>query len=99
MTPFFLPGASPGLDSDRSYSELRAGTEKQIGRPIRGTRIYAIDARREGTDSETRVGERDPCSGETVRAIFATTDGYTVVWEGGHVDLSKRQTYEAIPFD
>lgn len=63
------------------------------------TRIYAVDARRGGADSETRVGERDPCSGETVRAIFATTAGYSVIWDGGHTDLTKRQTYEAIPFD
>jgi hypothetical protein len=45
------------------------------------------------------VGERDPCSGETVRAIFATMAGHTVIWEDGDVDLSKRQTYQAIPFD
>jgi hypothetical protein len=99
MTAFFLPGASPGADEDRSYGELRADTEKRIGRHIRATRIYSVDARREGADCEARVGECDPCSGETVRAIFATTDGYTVIWEGGHADLSRRQTYEAIPFD
>ncbi len=99
MTPFFLPGARPGIDPDRTYAELRADTEKRIGQSIRATRIYAVDARREGADSETRVGESDPCTGETVRAIFATTDGYTIVYGDGHVDLSKRQIYEAIPFD
>ena len=99
MTSFFLPGAPPGADPVRMYAELRGDTEKRIGRAIRATRICAVDARREGADSETRVGERDPCTGETVRAIFATTAGYTVIWDGGHVDLSKRQIYEVIPFD
>lgn len=99
MTPFFLPGAPPSVDLDRTYAELRDRTEKRIGRPVRATRIYSVDARREGADSETRVGERDPCTGETVRAIFATRAGYTVIWEGGHVDLSKHQIYQAIPFD
>lgn len=99
MTQFFLPGASAGVDPDRLYAELRADAERRIGGPIRATRMYAVDARREGADSETRVGELDPCSGETVRAIFATKVGYTVIWEGGHVDLSKRQIYEAIAFD
>lgn len=99
MTPFFLPGARADVDPDCTYAELRADTEQRIGRPVRATRIYAVDARRDGADSETRVGERDPCTGETVRAIFATTAGYTVIWEGGHVDLTKRQIYEAIPFD
>jgi hypothetical protein len=99
VTHFFLPGASPGLDRDRAYSRLREQTEMRIGGPVRATRIYSVDARREGADSEARVGERDPCSGETVRAIFATTAGYTVIWDGGHIDLTKRQTYEAIPFD
>jgi len=99
MTPFFLPGAHPGADTDRAYRELRARTEERTGLLTRPTRIYALSSRREGADSDTRVGERDPCTGETVHAIFATTDGYTIIWEGGHVDLSKRQIYEAIPFD
>jgi hypothetical protein len=99
MTAFFLPGASPGVDCDLTYSQLREQTEMRIGGRVRATRIYAVDARREGADSETRVGEHDPCSGETVVAIFATTAGYTVIWDGGHIDLTKRQTYEAIPFD
>ena len=99
MTPFFLPGSRADADVDRAWAELRATIEEQLGRPIRGTRIYSVDARREGADSETRVGECDPCTGETVRAIFATTEGYTVVWESGHVDLRKRQIYAATPFD
>jgi hypothetical protein len=99
MTAFFLPGARPGVDPDRMYAELRADTARRIGQPIRATRIYGVDARREGTDSETRVGELDPCAGETVRAIFATAAGCTVIWEGGHVDLSKRQIYQAILFE
>lgn len=99
MTPFFFPGARPGTDTDRAYDELRAHTEKRTGRVTRATRIYALTSRRDGADSETRVGERDPSTGETVHAIFATSDGCTVIWEGGHVDLSKRQIYEAIPFE
>lgn len=99
MTHFFLPGLRPGVDPDRTYAELRAHTEERIGRSIRATRIYGVDARREGVDSETRVGECDPCTGETVRAIFATNMGYTVIWESGYVDLTKHQIYQAVPFD
>jgi len=43
--------------------------------------------------------EQDPGAGETVQAIFATAEGYTVIFEGRRIDLSKRQIYEAIPFD
>lgn len=99
MTQFFLPGSSRDVDPESTYAELRAHTKERIGHPVRATRIYAVDARREGADSETRVGERDPCSGETVRAIFATTTGYTVIWQDGHADLNKHQIYEVIPFD
>jgi hypothetical protein len=99
MTAFFLPGTRPGVDVDRRYDELRALTEERIGRPIRAMRIYALDGRRDGADSETRVGERDPCTGETVHAILATNEGYTVICDGGHIDLGKRQIYEVIPFD
>jgi hypothetical protein len=99
MTVLFVPGTRPGADAVRAHDELRAQTEQQTGRPTRATRIYALTSRRDGADSETRVGERDPCAGETVQAIFATTEGYTVIWDGGYADLTKRQTYEAIPFD
>ena len=99
MTAFFVPGASAGVETDRTYGELRARAERQSGEPIRATRIYALSARRDGADSETRVGECDPGTGETVRAIFATASGYTVVLAAGNVDLTKRQIYEAIPFD
>jgi hypothetical protein len=99
MTAFFVPGARPGTDTDRAYAELRAHTERRTGKITRATRIYALNSRRDGADSETRVGERDPCNGKTVHAIFATTVGYTVIWDGGHADLSTRQIYEAIPFD
>ena len=99
MTSFFIPGKRAGADADRAYDELRASTELETGHVTRPTRIYALSGRRDGADSETRVGERDPCAGKTVNAIFATPEGYTVTWDGGHVDLSKRQVYEAIPFD
>ena len=100
VTPFFLPGTSPGSDIDRAYADLRAGTEIRTGRPTSPTRIYALSCRREGTDLETRVGERDPCMGATVHAIFKTNEGYTVVCDGGgHVDLRKRQIYAEIAFD
>lgn len=46
-----------------------------------------------------RVGELGPGAGETVRAIFATSLGYTIISDCGHVDLARRQVYEAIPFD
>jgi hypothetical protein len=98
MTRFFLPGAAPG-DAGRLHDELRADTERRTGRVTRATRIYALSSRREGSDTETRVGEQDPCSGATVHAIFATTEGCTVISAGGHVDLSRRQIYEVIPFE
>lgn len=99
MSTFFLPGTPRGTDVDRAYAELRTRTEELTGRGIRPIRIHSLRSRRDGTDSVTSVGEPDPCSGQTVRAIFATYDGYTVIWDGGHADLRKRQIYEAIPFD
>ncbi len=99
MTSFFLPGMLPGVEQDRAYAALRAAAEERIGCGIRATRIYSISARREGTDSETRVGEADPCSGATVWAIFAMQQGYTVIWDNGNADLSTRQVYEAVPFE
>ena len=99
MTGFFLPGLLPGVERDRAYAELRAAAEERVGRGIRATRIYSLSARRDGTDSETRVGEADPCSGATVRAIFAMQLGYTVIWDQGNVDLSTRQVYEAVAFE
>jgi hypothetical protein len=99
MTSFFLPGLLPGDEQDRAYAELRAAAEERMGRGVRATRIYSLNARRDGTDSQTRVGEADPCSGATVLAIFATHEGYTVISEEGNVDLTTRQVYEAVPFD
>lgn len=99
MTGFFVPGALPGQETERAYGVLRASAQAQTACTIRSTRIEALTCRRGGTDSQLRVGERDPSGGGTVRAIFATRDGYTVVCEDGYVDLTKRQTYEAIPFD
>ena len=99
MTPFFVPGARAGVDTDRTYGELRAHAEQQPGTTVRATRIYALNARRDGADCETRVGSRIRVPGETVQAIFATAEGYTVIFEGRRIDLSKRQIYEAIPFD
>jgi len=94
----FVPGALPGSDTGRAYDALRARAAAWTGRPIRATRIYAVSCRREGSDSETRVGECDPCNGRTVQAIFATSEGCTVVFDRGFIDLSKRQIYETITF-
>jgi hypothetical protein len=99
VTLFFVPGARAGVETDRTYGELRARAEQQTGTTVRALRIYALNARRDGADCETRVGEQDPGTGETVHAIFATAEGYTVILDGGRIDLSKRQIYEAIPFD
>jgi hypothetical protein len=99
MTAFFVPGTAPGGHAERAYDELRAGAQARTARRIRATRIHAVSCRRGGTDSSLRVGECDPSGGGTVHAIFATSDGYTVVCGEGYVDLSRRQIYEAIPFD
>jgi hypothetical protein len=99
VTSFFLPGVRAGVDPDRAYDDLRKRTEKRTGGVARAARIYSLHARRDGSDSQTRVGESDPCTGKIVRAILATKDGYTVIWEGGHADVSKRQIYEVINFE
>jgi hypothetical protein len=61
--------------------------------------IFALSCRRAGEDSEARVGELDPYARQTVLAIFATREAYTIVWDGGYADVPRRQAYEAIPFD
>lgn len=99
MTAFFVPGAAPGAPTSRAYEELRGFAELRTGSPTRRQSIFALSCRRDGSDSETRVGEPDPHRGQTVLAIFAGRDGYTIVWRGGHTNVTRRQTYEAIPFD
>lgn len=99
MTRFFVPGSPPGRHSERAYDELRSYAEARSGLPVRATRILALVCRRDGSDSESRVGETDPCGGGTVHAIFATSSGYTIIWEGGYANVGRRQIYEAIPFD
>lgn len=100
MTEFFVPGVAPGEPTRRAYDELRGYAEARTGRPAGDAHILALSSRRHGTDSETRVGEPDPWGGGTVLAIFASgREGYMVVWHGGHASVSRRETYEAIPFD
>jgi hypothetical protein len=99
MTAFFVPGAEPGEQTTRAYDELRGYAESRTGRLARRDLIFALNCRRAGADSETRVGEPDPCGGSIVLAIFAGRDGYMVVWHGGHANVSRRETYEAILFD
>ena len=99
MTAFFVPGTSPGTQAESTYDELRAGAQARTERPIRATRIHAVTCRLGGTDSSLCVGESDPTGGGTVHAIFATSDGYTVARGEGYVHLTRRQIYEAIPFD
>jgi hypothetical protein len=99
MTPFFVPGAAPGRPTEQAYDELREYAESRTGHMARRDHIFALRCRRGRNDSETRVGEPDPYSGHTVLAIFAGRDAYTIVWNGGHVDVMRRQIYEAIPFD
>ena len=41
---------------------------------------------------------RIPRAGGEAR-VFAYPRLDTIVWSGGHVDVTRRQTYEAIPFD
>jgi hypothetical protein len=99
MPPFFVPGTLAGEPTRRAYDELRAYAEASTGSLARRDLIFAVSCRRDGADTEARVGEPDPCSGGTVLAIFASRDGYTIVWRGGHGSVSRRATYEAIPFD
>jgi hypothetical protein len=95
----FVPGADPGPPTKRAYEELRCYAEGRTGCVTRRQSIFALTCRRDGADSETRVGEADPQRGQTVLAIFANKDGYTIVWHGGHANVTRKQTYEAIPFD
>jgi hypothetical protein len=99
MVSLFVPGATPGAPTQRAYDELRGYAEARTGQMARGDAIFALSCRRGGTDSDTRVGEPDPCTGHIVLAIFASRDGYTIVWRGGHDNVSRRATYEAILFD
>ena len=99
MTPFFVPGATPGQPTQQAYDDLRGYVETRTGRMTRTDVICALSCRRAGEDSEARVGELDPYSRELVLAIFANRDGYTIVWNGGYADIARRQAYEAIPFD
>lgn len=99
MSGFFVPGQRPGSDSDRAHAALRASTELRMGCATRPARIYGLSCRRDGADARISVGDRDPDAGRTVHAIFATREGYTVVWDGGHTDLDRHQIYEAFPFE
>jgi hypothetical protein len=99
VTSFFVPGATPGKATRQAYDDLRGYVESRTGRMTRGDVIFALSCRRAGEDSEARVGELDPYSREIVLAIFASREWYTIVWNGGHADVSRRQAYEAIPFD
>jgi len=99
MTAFFVPGATPGAPTRRAYDDLRGYVETQTGHLMRADAICSLTCRRSGEDSEVRVGELDPYSREMVLAIFASRDAYTIVWSGGHTNVTRRQTYEAIPFD
>ena len=99
MPSFFVPGSAPGEPTRRAYEELRAYAEASTGLLARRELIFAVSCRRGGADTETRVGEPDPGGGGTVLAIFASRDGYTIVWRGGHGNVRRRETYEAIPFD
>lgn len=99
MTAFFVPGTVPGTAARDAYDELKGFAESRTGTASRPSEIYALHCRRSGGDSQTRVGEQDPCTGNTVRAIFATREGYTIVWDGGHDTVSRKQTYEAVEFD
>jgi len=95
---FFVPGAAPGAATARAYEEMRGYAEARTGRKVRHDRIFSLSCRRGGVDSEARVGDVDPFGGHLVHAIFATSEGYTIVWPGGHADVTKRQTYEAVAF-
>jgi hypothetical protein len=99
MTTFFVPGAAPGVATQRAYDELRDYAEGCSEQLARRDLIFALSFRRGGADAEARVGEPDPYGGGTVLAIFASQAGYTIVWSGGHASVGRRETYQAIPFD
>ena len=99
MTPFFVPGETPGEPTQRAYEALRGYVEAQTGHRTRTDAIFALSCRRTGADTESRVGELDPHTRQMVLAIFASREGYTIVWSGGHADVSRRQAYAATLFD
>lgn len=99
MTAFFIPDTPPGEHTDRAYEDLRRYAALTAGSPPRSRRIFSLSCRREGADSETRVGRDDPSGGETVHAIFDVGHGYAVLWRGGHAIVAKKQTYAAVEFD
>jgi len=99
MTAFFIPDTPAGEQTARAYEDLRQYAQHTAGRPARARRIFSLTCRRDGTDSETRVGNNDPSVGTTVHAIFDIGDGYAIIWRGGHAIVTKRQTYEAVEFD
>jgi hypothetical protein len=99
MTAFFVPGVSAGQQTVLAYEDLRTYVEATTGAPARSLRLCALNCRRQGMDLESRVGAKDPLGGGVVHGIFATRDGYVIVWSGGHAVLGKRQIYEAVEFD
>jgi hypothetical protein len=99
MTSLFVPGAAPGEATRRTHAALRGYVEASSGRMTRDDAIFALSCRRAGEDSEVRVGELDPYAQQIVLAIFASRDGYSIVWDGGYADVTRRQTYQAIRFD
>jgi hypothetical protein len=99
MTPLFVPGVAAGDATRQAHDALRGYVEASSGHMTRDDVIFALRCRRAGEDSEARVGELDPYARQIVLAIFASRDGYSIVWDGGYADVTRRQTYQAIPFD
>jgi hypothetical protein len=99
LATFFVPDTPAGEQTDRAYEDLRQYAEYTAGLPPRSRRIFSISCRRDGSDSESRVGDTDPAGGDTVHAIFDTGKSYVIVWRGGHAIVTKRHTYEAVEFE
>jgi hypothetical protein len=72
MTKFFLADgtSSKGLATEEAYSELRERSWAAVGCAARQRRIFKLDCRFEGCDSEIEVGQPLPSGDDIVVAIL-----------------------------
>ena len=108
MNTFFIPGT--GEDSritERTYAEMRAATERDLGIRPNPRRIAKLWARRGSTDCVTEVGLPDPLRGGVVLAIFdmGHCRPYVVWWQphgatlAGLPEVLEPHVYAVVEFD